>query len=70
MTSEMGANAMLIVQLEDTLLRELSSSTGNILDNQDLIATLNETKVKSVEISRKVDEAKLTKDEISRARSA
>lgn len=70
LVSEMGANALLIVSLEDTLLRELSSSTGNILDNEALIATLNETKVKAVEISAKLEEATLTKDEISKARSA
>lgn len=46
LVSEMSENALLIVQLEDTLLKELSSSSGNILDNEDLIATLDSTKTK------------------------
>ena len=44
LVSEMGENALLLVSLEDTLLRELSSSQGNILDNHELIATLENTK--------------------------
>jgi hypothetical protein len=59
----------MIVQLEDTLLRELSSSSGNILDNEDLIATLDETKTKAEEIKGKLEQSKFTKDEISKARS-
>lgn len=50
LVSEMGENALLLVTLEDTLLRELSSSQGNILDNQELIATLENTKSTAVEI--------------------
>ena len=44
LVSEMGETALLLVSLEDTLLRELSSSQGNILDNHELIATLENTK--------------------------
>ena len=70
LVTDMGQSALLIVELEDTLLHELSSSQGNILDNAELIATLDETKTKAVEISGKLEEATHTKDEISRARSA
>jgi dynein heavy chain len=70
LVNEMGENAQLIVTLEDTLLRELSSSQGNILDNQELIATLEETKHKAVEIQGKLQQAQETKEEISIARSA
>ena len=66
---EMGENAQLLVTLEDTLLRELSSSTGNILDNNELIATLENTKSKAVEIQGKLQLAEQTKTEISVARS-
>lgn len=68
--SEMGENALLLVTLEDTLLRELSSSQGNILDNQELIATLENTKSMAVEIQGKLAQALTTKDDISSARSA
>jgi len=68
LVDSMSENAQLIVQLEDSLLRELSSSKGNILDNAELIATLDETKTKAVEIQGKLEESKFTKDEISKAR--
>ena len=42
----------MLKELEDTLLYELANSTGNILDNTDLIETLEKTKTKAVEISR------------------
>jgi dynein heavy chain len=66
---EMGENTHLLVTLEDTLLRELSSSQGNILDNHELIATLENTKSKAVEIQGKLQLAEQTKIDISTARS-
>ena len=38
---QMSENAQLIVTLEDTLLRELSNSKGNILDNEELIQVIH-----------------------------
>ena len=69
LVTEMGENAELLVSLEDTLLRELSSSQGNILDNQELIATLENTKSKAVDIGSKLTQAKKTKEDIGVARS-
>jgi len=69
LVADMSECALLIEKLEDTLLRELSSSKGNILDNEDLIATLDETKTKATEIQGKLEQSKFTKDEISKARS-
>ncbi len=37
LVKEMSENKALLKVLEDTLLRELSNATGNILDNQELI---------------------------------
>ena len=70
LVAEMSENANLIVKLEDTLLRELSASSGNILDNEELIATLDETKTKAEEIKGKLEQSTFTKDEISKARAA
>jgi dynein heavy chain len=53
LVSEMSQNSRLLVQLEDSLLQNLASSKGNILDNEELISTLEDTKSKSVEISAK-----------------
>ncbi|KAL8020331.1 putative AAA+ ATPase domain, dynein heavy chain region D6 P-loop domain-containing protein [Plasmopara halstedii] len=68
LVSEMSESTQLIVELENTLLRELSSSSGNILDNEELIGTLDETKTQAFEISGKLELASFTKTEISKAR--
>ena len=70
LVTEMSENALLIVQLEDTLLKELSGSQGNILDNEELIATLDETKTQAEDIKGKLEQSTFTKDEISKARQA
>ncbi|GLE04239.1 hypothetical protein PINS_up013150 [Pythium insidiosum] len=69
LVTEMSENTQMIVELEDTLLRELSNSTGNILDNEELIATLDETKNKATEIGTKLELSSFTKDEITKARA-
>ena len=47
---ETSDNKNLLKDLEDSLLRELTSSTGNMLDNLDLVQTLDETKSKATEV--------------------
>lgn len=64
----MSTNTALLKKLEDTLLRELSNATGNILDNQELIATLESAKEKAVDISHKLTTAKATAKDIEEAR--
>ena len=44
-------NKKLLKDLENSLLRELATSTGNMLDNTELIRTLDETKSKATEVS-------------------
>ena len=43
-------NKRLLKDLEDTLLRELATSQGNMLDNVELVQTLEDTKSKAVEV--------------------
>lgn len=43
-------NKRLLKDLEDTLLRELATSQGNMLDNVELLQTLEDTKSKAVEV--------------------
>jgi len=69
LVQDMSENSQLIVKLEDSLLKELSDSTGDILENEELIATLDETKTKAVEIQGKLEEAQFTKTEIDKARN-
>nr|CCC89964.1 unnamed protein product [Trypanosoma congolense IL3000] len=47
-------------ELEDTLIRELTLATGNILDNDELIATLENTKSSATEVQQKLEQAKET----------
>uniref|UniRef100_A0A383W4S5 Dynein-1, subspecies f n=1 Tax=Tetradesmus obliquus TaxID=3088 RepID=A0A383W4S5_TETOB len=68
LVADMSTNKALLKKLEDTLLRELSNATGNILDNQELISTLESAKEKAVEISQKLAAAKVTAHEIEEAR--
>jgi dynein heavy chain len=48
---ETSTNKKLLKDLEDSLLRELAQSQGNMLDNVELIQTLEETKTKATEVS-------------------
>ncbi|XP_068083916.1 dynein axonemal heavy chain 6 [Anabrus simplex] len=54
--------------IEDKILRLLFSSTGNILDDEELINTLNESKETSGIISTRLEEAEHTEKNISAAR--
>lgn len=47
---ETSNNKNLLQHLENSLLRELASSTGNMLDNTELIQTLEDTKTKATEV--------------------
>lgn len=47
---ETSHNKKLLKNLGDTLLRELATSVGNMLDNTELVHTLEETKLKASEV--------------------
>ena len=68
LVKEMSDSKSLLKQLEDTLLRELSQATGEILDNAALIETLENTKKKAVEIAENLKEAQITAKEIDTTR--
>ncbi|KAI9223372.1 dynein heavy chain and region D6 of dynein motor-domain-containing protein [Blastocladiella britannica] len=68
LVQEMSSNKMLLKELEDTLLRELASSTGMILDNTELIRTLDETKTKATEIAQKLVLANQTARDVESSR--
>uniref|UniRef100_A0A8C3JB17 Dynein axonemal heavy chain 10 n=1 Tax=Calidris pygmaea TaxID=425635 RepID=A0A8C3JB17_9CHAR len=65
---ETSENRNLLKDLEDSLLRELTSSTGNMLDNLDLVQTLEETKYKATEVIEKLNLAETTAVDIDRLR--
>ena len=64
LVQEMSESKTLLKQLEDTLLRELATAQGNILDNAALIETLENTKKKAVEIAENLDAAQVTAKEL------
>ncbi|KAM9056172.1 dynein axonemal heavy chain 10 isoform 4-T4 [Megaptera novaeangliae] len=65
---ETSENKKLLKDLEDSLLRELAASTGNMLDNAELVQTLEETKSKATEVSEKLKLAEKTALDIDRLR--
>jgi dynein heavy chain len=65
---ETSENKKLLKDLEDSLLRELATSTGNMLDNTELIDTLEETKTKAFEVSEKLKLGAKTSKDIERLR--
>eukprot|EP00929_Paragymnodinium_shiwhaense_P077084 TRINITY_DN3967_c0_g3_i3.p1 TRINITY_DN3967_c0_g3~~TRINITY_DN3967_c0_g3_i3.p1 ORF type:complete len:4541 (+),score=1544.66 TRINITY_DN3967_c0_g3_i3:127-13749(+) len=69
LVQQMSDNRKEIKNLEDTLLKELAASKGSILDNDELIATLNDAKVKSTEIAASLDTARKTSEEIEKTRA-
>ena len=65
--AQVVANASMKKQLkeiEDKILYMLSNSTGNILDDHELIETLASSKITSTEITEKVADAEVTEKEI------
>ncbi|ETN61879.1 dynein heavy chain 10, axonemal [Anopheles darlingi] len=67
--AETTANKALLQNLEDSLLRELATSTGNMLDNVELVTTLESTKEKAAEVSQKITLAEQTAREIDLLRN-
>ncbi|XP_054466216.1 dynein axonemal heavy chain 10 [Anoplopoma fimbria] len=65
---ETSNNKKLLKNLGDSLLRELATSTGNMLDNTELVYTLEETKSKASEVSEKLQLAEKTSVDIDKLR--
>uniref|UniRef100_H2ZL84 Dynein axonemal heavy chain 10 n=1 Tax=Ciona savignyi TaxID=51511 RepID=H2ZL84_CIOSA len=65
---ETSENKKLLKDLEDSLLRELATSKGNMLDNTELIETLDETKSKATEVTEKLAMAAKTSADIDKLR--
>jgi dynein heavy chain len=57
-----------LVELEDTILRLLSESTGSLLDDADLVNTLNQSKVTSEAVKLQLEVAEETEISIDLAR--
>lgn len=65
---ETSDNKKLLKDLEDALLRELATTQGNMLDNSELVQTLEETKSKASEVADKLKLAAKTAIDIDKLR--
>ncbi|XP_028292993.1 dynein heavy chain 10, axonemal [Gouania willdenowi] len=65
---ETSSNEKLLKSLGDALLRELATSTGNMLDNTELVHTLKTTKLKAQEVFEKLQLAEKTSEDIDKHR--
>ncbi|KAJ8737519.1 hypothetical protein PYW08_000114 [Mythimna loreyi] len=63
-----NADKASLLEIEDKILRLLYASTGNILDDEELIETLNESKETSEIINARLEETEATELNISTAR--
>jgi len=68
LVEDVNANQKILKQLEDDLLFRLANSTGNLLDDTELIEVLNNTKVTSAEVKEKLANAEDTDKRINVAR--
>jgi len=64
----MASDKKKLNELEAQILHDLSSSTGNILDNEQLIETLSNSKVMSNMIKERVEESEKTNKSITETR--
>ncbi|KAG7199558.1 hypothetical protein KM043_014169 [Ampulex compressa] len=67
--AETSENKSLLQQLEDSLLREIATNQGNMLDNIDLIETLENTKSSANEVMTKLFLADVTATDINNLRN-
>ncbi|GAB1860436.1 Dynein heavy chain 10, axonemal [Camponotus japonicus] len=65
---ETSENKNLLQQLEDSLLREIAADQGNMLDNIDLIETLENIKSRANEVMTKLFLAEVTSADIDKLR--
>ncbi|VDD77521.1 unnamed protein product [Mesocestoides corti] len=63
-------NKQILKDLEDTMLMNLTLSTGNLLDNEELIKTTESTKVKATETTEKLALAAKTSAEVEQLSDA
>lgn len=69
LVSETSENKKLLQQLEDSLLYEIVSNKGNMLDNDDLVATLENTKTSAVQVMEKLRLGAITSADINKLRN-
>lgn len=70
LVQSMSENRKKLKEAEDDLLKRLAEASGSLLDNEELINTLEKTKTKSIEISEAIKIGEVTSQEIEMARQS
>ncbi|UYV65972.1 DNAH10 [Cordylochernes scorpioides] len=70
LVKETSRNKQLLKDLENSLLHELAYSRGNILDNVELVKTLEDTKTKASQVFEELQLAQVTSQEIEKLRNS
>ena len=70
LVSQINTDKNMLVSLESKILRLLYQSEGNILDDEELIGALNESKVTSGAIIKRLAEAEITEEKINTNRES
>eukprot|EP00948_MAST-09A_sp_MAST-9A-sp1_P000520 g520.t1 len=69
LVSQMAKDEEMLAILVDKILSLLSNASGNILDDDVLITTIDDSKKTSISINQRMEEAKVTNEEISNLRN-
>jgi dynein heavy chain len=70
LVSQINSDKNMLVSLESKILRLLFQSEGNILDDEELIQALNDSKETSAAIIKRLAEAEVTEEKINRNRES
>jgi len=65
---EVNMNTKALMSLDASLLERLTSNSGNLLEDEELIGVLANTKTKAAEVKQKIDAAEATKASIAEKR--
>jgi dynein heavy chain len=65
---DVNANTKALLALDASLLERLTSNTGNLLEDEELIGVLANTKAKAAEVNQKLTAAAETKTSIAEKR--
>ena len=67
---KVAANKKFLKESQDRILKMLAESTGMVLDDVELITTLEESKIKAKEVEKDLEANSIVEEEINRARNS
>jgi dynein heavy chain len=67
---EVNVNTKALMELDRSLLERLTSNSGQLLEDEELVHVLNNTKAKAAEVNQKLSSAADTKASIAEKRES